>query len=86
MLNITHKLLMETKKEARIKSLKLMNQKILDTGDEMIYDRWLMCGVPDEATEDDYEFIAENDSEFKDVVDLYHRIMNDIEEGVYDYE
>ena len=86
MLNITHKLLMETKKEARIKGLKLMNQKILDTGDEMIYERWWMCGVPDGATEDDYEFIAESDSEFRDVVNLYHRIMYDIEEGVYDYE
>ena len=86
MLNITHKLLMETKKEARIKGLKLMNQKILDTGDEMIYDRWFMCGIPDGVTEDDYEFIAESDSEFRDVVNLYHRIMDDIEEGVYDYE
>lgn len=47
-------------KEQRIELLKEMNQYVIDMGDEEIYETWFTLGVPDEATEDDYEDIAED--------------------------
>lgn len=49
----------------RIQLLKAMNLLILALNNEDGQELWLTCGVPDGATEDDYEFIAEND-------DLFH--------------
>lgn len=48
--------------KARKELLKQMNQYIINIGDEAIWMDWITLGVPDEATEDDYDFIAENDN------------------------
>ena len=61
--------------EMRIKSLKAMHQNIINLGDEDIYERWVICGVPDCPQEDDFEFIATDENEFADVWALYKRIM-----------
>lgn len=42
----------------------------------MYYDAWLALGVPDEATDDDLRYIAENDDDFYDICDLFMRLYN----------
>lgn len=64
-------------KEQRIELLKGMNQYILDLGDEEVYETWFTLGVPDEPTEDDYEFIAEDLKEWKYVCKLFGRLIRD---------
>ena len=67
-------------KEQRIELLKRMNQYIIDLGDEEVYDTWFSCGVPDEPTEDDYEFIADNIEEWVYVCQLFGRLIGEYEE------
>ena len=67
-------------KEQRIQLLKGMNQYIINLGDEEVYDPWFSCGVPDEATDDDYEFIADNIEEWVYVCQLFGRLIGEYEE------
>ena len=67
-------------KEQRIELLKGMNQYIINLGDEEAYDMWFSCGVPDEPTEDDYEFIADNIEEWVYVCQLFGRLIGEYEE------
>lgn len=58
--------------KTRVKLLKEMNDYIINViGDEDVYDYWFSVGIPDEATEEDYEFIAENDGEWLDTVKVF---------------
>ena len=61
--------------ERRITVLKAMDEAVREMNDEYAMDSWLMVGVPDEASEDDYEFIAENHEEYIDVVKVFARIV-----------
>ena len=63
-------------KEQRIQLLKGMNQYIIDLGDEEIYVIWFRFGVPDEATEDDYEFIADDIEEWVGVCQLFGQLVD----------
>ena len=54
--------------EYRINLLKQMNEYICDTiGDEEIWETWIAVGVPDEARDEDYAYIAEDDEMWKGV-------------------
>lgn len=53
-------------KELRIALLKLMNNYIIEIGDEDIYDVWFREGVPDECDEELYDFIASRPKNFID--------------------
>ena len=57
--------------EIRIQLAKEMNQYILNLGDEEIWLHWIELGVPDAPSEEDYEFIAENDDEWVDLCELF---------------
>ena len=57
--------------EARILQLKAMHEVMLNANDENIYMSWITCGVPDCPSDDDYEFIAEDDETYNEVVDLF---------------
>lgn len=46
----------------------------LEAEDDFVFEAWLMNGVPDEASEDDYEYIAGDDFEYDDVLALYIRL------------
>lgn len=63
-----------TIKELRINLLKQMNQYILELGDEDIWMDWIALGVPDEPSEDDYEFIAESDEVWNYVIELFSKL------------
>lgn len=67
---VTHNDLIQLRK----KLLKEMNTYIIEMGDEEIWMDWITLGVPDEPSEDDYEFIAENDDEWNDVCGLFGRL------------
>lgn len=57
--------------EKRAKVLKALNDLIFDTGDEDIFERWLMVGIPDGATESDYKEIASETDDFLDMVECF---------------
>lgn len=68
-----------TRKElikCRIQLTKEMNQYILNLEDEEIWFNWIAVGVPDEPSEADYEFIAENDDEWVDLCELFGRLTH----------
>ena len=54
------------KKSDKISLLKAMHKAIIEIGDESLYIPWVTCGVPDEPSEDDFEFIASDKQEFED--------------------
>lgn len=67
---VTHNDLIQLRK----KLLKEMNTYIIEMGDEEIWMDWITLGVPDAPSEDDYDFIAENDDEWNDVCGLFGRL------------
>lgn len=64
-------------KQARIKLLKQMNQYIIDLGDEEVWLEWITEGVPDEASEDDYDYIAGDEDEWLDTVKIFASLTKD---------
>ena len=67
-------------KEQRIELLQGMNQYIIDLGDEEVYETWFSLGVPDEPTDDDYEFIADDIEEWVYVCQLFGRLIKEYDE------
>ena len=61
----------------RKKLLKQMNKYIIEIGDEEIWSDWIALGVPDEPSEDDYDFIAEEDNEWNNVCELFGRLVRE---------
>ena len=62
-------------KESRIAQLKAMHEVMINANDESIYVSWISCGVPDCPQEDDFEFIAEDNEEYNEVVDLFVELI-----------
>lgn len=50
--------------ESRINVLKSMHEAICNMNDENAYLSWIMIAVPDEPSEDDFQFIAEETEEY----------------------
>ena len=44
--------------------------------DEQVITAWLMGGIPDDADEDDFEFIAVEDDVYFDVCECFHRLVS----------
>lgn len=61
----------------RIELAKQMNQYILNLGDEEIYDAWFEEGIPDGPQEDDYEFFASDDKEWKELCELFGALVKE---------
>ena len=69
---------MSDKTILRMNMLGGMNAYVLDyVADENLIDMWLMCGVPDGATEDDIKEMAEDDNLWVDAVNTFKRIINE---------
>lgn len=62
-------------RERRIAELKKMNENIINLGDEMIWWDWIGFAVPDEPSEEDYEFIADDFEEYMSVIRYYEKLM-----------
>ena len=48
---------------------------IRELGDEDIWEVWIANGVPDGATEDDLQFIAEDDELWRDTCNLFGQLL-----------
>ena len=71
----------ETLIQDRIKLLKEMDSYICNTiGDEVAWEDWIAVGVPDCATEEDYEFIAHDEGEWQRICTLFGKIVTAYEE------
>ena len=55
--------------------LGVMDSYVRELGDENIWEVWIAIGVPDGATEDDLQFIAEDDELWRDTCDLFGRLI-----------
>lgn len=53
---------------------KKMNDYIIDLGDEEIWLYWITLGVPDEPTEEDYEYFEEKEN-FDELVKLFDKCV-----------
>lgn len=66
----------------KIQLIKALNELILATGDEDIFEVWFMTGVPDSPSEEDFEFIANNETSFKETVNTFIRLSKHFKEGL----
>ena len=64
------------KKEMRIRQLKAMHELMCAANDETIYMSWIICGVPDCPTEDDFEYIAEDEESYNECFDLFIKLIS----------
>jgi hypothetical protein len=63
--------------ECRISLLKQMNEYICDAiGDEEIWETWIAVGVPDEARDGDYIYIANDDYLWKSVCEVFGHLIS----------
>ena len=67
----------------KVEFIKALNEIILGLGDEDLTDIWLMNGVPDCPSQEDFEFIANDRDSFDEVVNLFVRMSKHIKEGIY---
>lgn len=64
--------------DLRVIQLKAMDDFMQSVNNEELIDEWLTYGVPDEASEDDYYSIAEDDELYNDCVKIFKRtVKND---------
>ena len=61
----------EMTREERIEAVKKMDKYVCDTCSERKWMTWIALGVPDAATEDDYEWFADDEGEFKELRELF---------------
>lgn len=59
-----------------------MNEYVKCMNDENAYMSWIMI-VPDEATEEDLQDIAEDDEMFQEVVELFNRLVKKYGNDLY---
>ena len=66
----------------KVDFVKFMNELILATGDEDIFEIWFMNGVPDCPSEEDFEFIANNEESFRETTNTFIRLSKHFKEGL----
>ena len=65
--------------DLRVIQLKAMDDFIHSVNNEELIDEWLTYGIPDEASEDDYHSIAEDDELYNDCVKIFKRMVKNDE-------
>jgi len=68
-------------REEIINDVKRMNAEIIDLGDELYWLDWITLGVPDEATEEDFEWYADDLEEYELLKKLFKAIMKEANEN-----
>ena len=61
--------------KARIEQLKAMHTLMINANDERIYAAWITTGVPDGATKEDFEYIADDDELYTECFDLFAKLV-----------
>ena len=70
--------------EDRINLLKAMHEIMIHMNNEDAYWRWVILGVPDEPSEDDFRFIASDKESFNECVEHFTKVFLDYaEDGIY---
>jgi hypothetical protein len=59
----------------RADQLEAMHRVIQCANDEGIYDAWIYL-VPDEPSREDFESLAESDSDYNEVIDLFIKLVS----------
>ena len=67
----------QSKVERRIEFLKGMHNYIIDMGDDFVYDIWIRDGVPDEPDDEIFEFIASDDDEWREICELFGKLVEE---------
>jgi hypothetical protein len=67
-------------REEIINDVKRMNEEIINLGDELYWLDWITLGVPDEATEEDFEWYADDLEEYELLKKLFKAIMEEANE------
>ena len=62
--------------ESRVALLKKLHEIMLTMNNEECYFTWILC-VPDEPSEEDFEFFAESDSEWNHVLELFEKLFHE---------
>lgn len=60
--------------EERLAKVKEMDEIVRNFDDEENIEVWLMLGCPDESSEEDYEWFAEDEEEFNELVKLFNKL------------
>lgn len=68
-------------REEIINDVKRMNEEIINLGDELYWLDWITLGVPDEATEEDFEWYADDLEEYELLKNLFKAIMEEANEN-----
>ena len=68
-------------REEIINDVKRMNEEIINLGDELYWLDWITLGVPDEATEEDFEWYADDLEEYELLKKLFKAIMEELNEN-----
>jgi len=68
-------------REEIINDVKRMNEEIINLGDELYWLDWITLGVPDEATEEDFEWYADDLEEYELLKKLFKAIMEEANEN-----
>jgi hypothetical protein len=66
----------------RVEFIKALNEIVLGLGDEELIEGWLMNGVPDCPSEEDFEFIANDQESFDETVNCFVRLSKYIKTGI----
>lgn len=64
----------KSKIKLRVAQLRAMDKFVRSVNDEELTDSWFCAGVPDEATAEDYNFIASDDELYQDCVRIFRSI------------
>ena len=72
---------MDEIREKQVQKLKDINKEIIDYGDEEWIMEWLAIGVPDEAEDYDYYYIATEAELFNDCLKFYNRFQEETKEA-----
>ena len=65
----------KTVADYRAEQLKLMDQLIRCAADENVIDAWLMVGIPDGSTDEDFMSYGEDEDDYNEFVDTFIRMI-----------
>ena len=66
----------EEMRKTRLSLVHQMHDYIMNTGDEEIFEIWMRDAIPDEPCEEDFEFFADDPDEFKDLCELFGKLVH----------
>ena len=65
---------MDKNYEIRLRNVKLMHDTMIDMNNENAYFTWIYV-MPDCPTEEDFEWFAEDENEYKELYDCFMRLL-----------